>query len=263
MPTYTVHEPPPREGESEPIPSASCSCATDSISGPSCWRRCGCCVHRLWLVLLVYVVVDHAARRRAPCWSARRRRCNFSPACWSRCSSASRRRRSGAGRLRAAAGGRSASWSATMRKCAERRFFAAWIEARRRDAPTPPPPAEPHYAAPVRRGPPSASDVIGLFPEPGGAAMSVAIVDYGSGNLHSAAKAFERAARESGHDQPIMVTSDPAQVRRGRPRGAAGRRRLRRLPARARRHSRHGRGAERKRAATRAGRFSASASACN
>jgi glutamine amidotransferase len=42
--------------------------------------------------------------------------------------------------------------------------------------------------------------------------MSVAIVDYGSGNLHSAAKAFERAARESGHEQPIVVTSDPAQV---------------------------------------------------
>src|SRR5665213_2910671 len=42
--------------------------------------------------------------------------------------------------------------------------------------------------------------------------MSVAIVDYGSGNLHSAAKAFERAARESGHDQPIFVTNDPAQV---------------------------------------------------
>jgi imidazole glycerol-phosphate synthase subunit HisH len=44
--------------------------------------------------------------------------------------------------------------------------------------------------------------------------MSVAIVDYGSGNLHSAAKAFERAARESGHDQPIVVTSEPAQVAR-------------------------------------------------
>jgi glutamine amidotransferase len=42
--------------------------------------------------------------------------------------------------------------------------------------------------------------------------MSVAIVDYGSGNLHSAAKAFERAARESGHDQPITVTSDPDAV---------------------------------------------------
>ncbi|MGA8921368.1 MAG: imidazole glycerol phosphate synthase subunit HisH [Pseudolabrys sp.] len=44
--------------------------------------------------------------------------------------------------------------------------------------------------------------------------MSVAIVDYGSGNLHSAAKAFERAARESGHQQPITVTSDPDSVAR-------------------------------------------------
>jgi len=44
--------------------------------------------------------------------------------------------------------------------------------------------------------------------------VSVAIVDYGSGNLHSAAKAFERAARESGHDQPIVVTSDPDTVAR-------------------------------------------------
>ena len=44
--------------------------------------------------------------------------------------------------------------------------------------------------------------------------MSVAIVDYGSGNLHSAAKAFERAARESGSSQPIVVTSDPDAVRK-------------------------------------------------
>jgi glutamine amidotransferase len=44
--------------------------------------------------------------------------------------------------------------------------------------------------------------------------VSVAIVDYGSGNLHSAAKAFERAARESGHDEPILVTRDPEAVLR-------------------------------------------------
>jgi len=44
--------------------------------------------------------------------------------------------------------------------------------------------------------------------------VTVAIVDYGSGNLHSAAKAFERAAHESGHEQPIMVTRDPDQVAR-------------------------------------------------
>ncbi len=42
--------------------------------------------------------------------------------------------------------------------------------------------------------------------------MSVAIVDYGSGNLHSAAKAFERAARDAGLDQPIVVTHDPDNV---------------------------------------------------
>ena len=44
--------------------------------------------------------------------------------------------------------------------------------------------------------------------------MTVAIIDYGSGNLHSAAKAFERAARESGLDEAITVTSDPDAVRR-------------------------------------------------
>ncbi len=42
--------------------------------------------------------------------------------------------------------------------------------------------------------------------------MSVAIVDYGSGNLHSAAKAFERAAREGGSGATIEVTSDPLAV---------------------------------------------------
>ena len=44
--------------------------------------------------------------------------------------------------------------------------------------------------------------------------MSVAIVDYGSGNLHSAAKAFERASRDSGTGMPIVVTGDPELVRR-------------------------------------------------
>ncbi|MGP9818412.1 imidazole glycerol phosphate synthase subunit HisH [Salinarimonas sp. NSM] len=43
--------------------------------------------------------------------------------------------------------------------------------------------------------------------------MSVAIVDYGSGNLHSAHKAFERAAREAGLAMAVRVTSDPAVVR--------------------------------------------------
>src|SRR5271169_2924456 len=44
--------------------------------------------------------------------------------------------------------------------------------------------------------------------------MSVAIVDYGSGNLHSAQKAFERAAREAGLAREVLVTADPEAVAR-------------------------------------------------
>ncbi len=44
--------------------------------------------------------------------------------------------------------------------------------------------------------------------------MTVAIIDYGSGNLRSAAKALERAAGEAGLDCQVLVTADPAQVRR-------------------------------------------------
>ncbi len=43
--------------------------------------------------------------------------------------------------------------------------------------------------------------------------MHVAIIDYGSGNLHSAAKAFERAAREGGSSLEVKVTSAPEDVR--------------------------------------------------
>ncbi|GGC51804.1 imidazole glycerol phosphate synthase subunit HisH [Chelatococcus reniformis] len=43
--------------------------------------------------------------------------------------------------------------------------------------------------------------------------MTVAIIDYGSGNLHSAHKALERAAREADLTATIEVTSDPERVR--------------------------------------------------
>ncbi|RMF10801.1 MAG: imidazole glycerol phosphate synthase subunit HisH [Alphaproteobacteria bacterium] len=44
--------------------------------------------------------------------------------------------------------------------------------------------------------------------------MTVAIIDYRSGNLRSAAKAFERAAREAGLDEKIVVTDSAAVVRK-------------------------------------------------
>ncbi|AZO04479.1 MULTISPECIES: imidazole glycerol phosphate synthase subunit HisH [unclassified Mesorhizobium] len=43
--------------------------------------------------------------------------------------------------------------------------------------------------------------------------MRVAIIDYGSGNLRSATKAFERAAREGGIAATIELTADAERVR--------------------------------------------------
>ncbi len=43
--------------------------------------------------------------------------------------------------------------------------------------------------------------------------MRVAIIDYGSGNLRSATKAFERAAREAGIVAEIDLTADSERVR--------------------------------------------------
>lgn len=42
--------------------------------------------------------------------------------------------------------------------------------------------------------------------------MTIAIIDYGSGNLRSAAKAFARMAGETGLDEPVLVTSRPDEV---------------------------------------------------
>jgi glutamine amidotransferase len=42
--------------------------------------------------------------------------------------------------------------------------------------------------------------------------MRVAIIDYGSGNLRSAAKAFERAAAENGIAARVEVTNEPQAV---------------------------------------------------
>src|SRR5690349_2499863 len=43
--------------------------------------------------------------------------------------------------------------------------------------------------------------------------MRVAIIDYGSGNLRSATKAFERAARDAGIAAEIDLTADAERVR--------------------------------------------------
>ena len=42
--------------------------------------------------------------------------------------------------------------------------------------------------------------------------MSCVIIDYGSGNLHSALKSFERAARETGLNKTITLTNKPDDI---------------------------------------------------
>ena len=42
--------------------------------------------------------------------------------------------------------------------------------------------------------------------------QSVVIIDYGSGNLHSAAKAFESAARDGSAPSKIIVSPRPEDV---------------------------------------------------
>src|SRR5437016_4454516 len=44
--------------------------------------------------------------------------------------------------------------------------------------------------------------------------MTTAIIDYGSGNLRSVAKAFERAVAETGRTDSVLVTSRPEDVAR-------------------------------------------------
>ena len=44
--------------------------------------------------------------------------------------------------------------------------------------------------------------------------MTIAIIDYGSGNLRSAEKAFERAARAHAQVPDVIVTADPDRVRK-------------------------------------------------
>ena len=98
----------------------------------------------------------------------------------------------------------------------ERRFFDGWLIGQpmlRSSVPTPDatrtnPSAPPSPA--VMSGDehaPSAPYAVAASDTPLTWLKRVVIIDYGSGNLHSAAKAFERAAREAEMDASVSVTS--------------------------------------------------------
>ena len=162
MPTFTVHEPPPRKTESVTAPESFVFVRDGFYFWAFVLAPLWLLVRRLWLAFLIYVVAAIAVAvaikfAGLPSWV-----------------------QSAAALIIALIVGFEAStirrWTLGRRKWktlgfvvaedaenAARRFYAAWSEGARADAVVP----EPIYATPVRRGAPNASDVIGLFPEPG------------------------------------------------------------------------------------------------
>ena len=218
MSIYTVHEPPLKAGESTPDPDRFVF-VRDGFSfwafllAPLWMLR-----HRLWLVFVGYVIVAVALQvglRLIGASSGVIIIVSFLLALLVGFEAATLRRFTLSRRR----------WNNVAvvvgddLESAERRFFDTWVDKSWTD----PSAANPSAAGGGSRrsfrhgdGTPAAGFIRGPRPvsATGSVTVSVAIIDYGSGNLHSAAKAFERAAREEGLNEPIMVTSDPEEVRR-------------------------------------------------
>ena len=168
MPTYTVHEPPPRQGEAASDPERFLFVRDGFYFWALVLAPLWLLLHRLWLALTIYVVVNVVLGVGFALLHLSATAQVF------------------VGLLIALAIGFEAAtiwrWTLSRRgwntlglvvgedaEMAERRFYAEWAKERNKRAAPAQPPAlpEPHYSAPVRRGPPSGNDVIGLFPEPG------------------------------------------------------------------------------------------------
>jgi hypothetical protein len=165
MPTYTVHAPPLRQGETDGIPERFLFVRDGFyvwafLLGPLWLLR-----HRLWLGLLIYIaayagVEGALALLRAS--SSTQFMVGFLIALLIGFEASSIWRWTLARRGWATLG----FVVGDSTEMAERRFFGEWTK---RASNLPPSAAltESKYSMAVRRGPPSSSDVIGLFPEPG------------------------------------------------------------------------------------------------
>ena len=162
MPTYTVHAPPPKAGETASDPQRFVFVRDGFYVWAFLLAPLWLLFRRLWLVLLGFIVVNALIGGLLYLLGA-----------------SSAFKFLGSLLIALLLGFEAATlwrWTLARRRwqmlgfvvgddeeSAEQRFFGEWA----RRAPAPPAP-EPHYSTPVRRGPPSGSDVIGLFPEPGG-----------------------------------------------------------------------------------------------
>jgi hypothetical protein len=164
MPTYTVHEPPPRKGESAADPERFVFVRDGFHFWAFLVAPLWLLLHRLWLALTIYVVVSGLL-------GVGFYLLGVPPTVQTLVSLM----------IAVLIGLEAASiwrWTLTCRgwkalgfvvgedtEAAEQHFFAEWAKRAAQPPPTEP---EPRFSTPVRRGAPSPSDVIGLFPEPGG-----------------------------------------------------------------------------------------------
>jgi hypothetical protein len=163
MPTYTVHAPPPRRGEEAADPERFLLVRDGFYFWAFLLAPLWLLFRRLWLAFVVYVVITgvvDAALIRAglPTWA--QVVVSLVIALLVGLEAGTLRRR----KLQRKRWTMLGFVVGDDVEDAERRFFAQWT-VRARSAQ---PPTEPHYAAPIHRGPASGSDVLGLFPEPGG-----------------------------------------------------------------------------------------------
>jgi len=163
MPTYTIHAPPPRAGEQASDPQRFLFVRDGFHFWAFLLAPLWLLYRRLWLALIGYVIVSALIGGAlftvgATGWLKFLASLlialliGFEAASLWRWT-LSRRRWQTLGFV-----------VADDEESAERRFFAEWVER----AAQPAPPPAPQYSPPVRRGAPPTSDVIGLFPEPGG-----------------------------------------------------------------------------------------------
>lgn len=166
MPTFTVHAPPRRQGEAPASPERFVFVRDGFHGWAFLLAPIWLIARRLWLALLVYVVVTAAVAGALAALGASASAqgiAAFAIALLIGFEAPSIRRwtlaRRGWGTLGFVVG--------EDRDAAERRFYAQW--AARPQSTSAAPVSEPPTAptVPVRRGPPTGRDVIGLFPEPG------------------------------------------------------------------------------------------------
>jgi len=166
MPTYTVHEPPPRKSESVADPERFAFVRDGFHFWAFVFGPLWLLAHRLWLVLLLYVVINGVINVGLAVVAAPgllKFAVALAIALLMGFEAPSLRRWT-LGRRRWKTLGFVVGDNLEM---AERRFYGDWMNRTSTPATSPLSQPEPKYTTPVRRGPPTGSDVIGLFPEPG------------------------------------------------------------------------------------------------